>query len=553
MYITITTDVLIIGGGSAGTYAAIKAKEKAPELNVLVLEKAHIERSGAIARGMDAVNNAVVPGVATPEKYVEEVTKANDGVLDQETCYVLARQSYPMLSELESWGVKFPKDENGNFIVHHIHPEGRYTVPMDAEDLKKILAREVVKRGVEVLNRHTVTSLLTREGKVTGATALNTRTGEFVVVNAKAVVLTTGAAGRFGLPASGYLTATYEFPGNAGDGYAMAYRAGAELTGLECFQINPLIKDYNGPSCGYVVSPYGGYMANAFGERFTTTGYWSGHLLSKIKEEIDAGRGPVYLKMNHLDEETIRTLENILYVNERPSRGKFNAGRRVDIREHMVELHLSEPTLCSGHSSSGVWVNERAESSVPGLFVAGDVACVPHQYLAGAFVFGGIAGSNAAEWAKEFSWLEPDPGQIEQERDRVFAPLQRKEGIKPALMEYKLRKTVSDYLFPPKTEHRLDIALERFRRFAEEDLPMLYAADFHELGKALEVECILDCAIMAAEASKYRKESRWGFLHLRADYPERDDANWLKHVIIKKNPAAGKMEIYTKPVRVRGR
>jgi succinate dehydrogenase/fumarate reductase flavoprotein subunit len=156
------------------------------------------------------------------------------------------------------------------------------------------------------------------------------------VIRTKTVILATGAAGRLGLPASGYLFGTYENPTNAGDGYSLAYHAGAELSGIECFQINPLIKDYNGPSCAYVTGPFGGYTANAKGDRFIECDYWSGQMMFEFYRELEGGNGPVFLKMDHLADETISQIEEILHSNERPSRGRFHEGRGLNYRDGMV-------------------------------------------------------------------------------------------------------------------------------------------------------------------------------------------------------------------------
>src|ERR1700712_2577367 len=394
----IEADILVIGGGTGGPMAAIKAKQADPALRVLLLEKANVKRSGAISMGMDGLNNAVVPGFATPEQYVKEITTANDGIVNQKTVMAYARNSYAMIEELDKWGVKFEKDETGDYAMRKVHHMGTYVLPMpEGHDIKKVLYRQLKRTRVEVTNRLVATRLLTDgDGSIAGAMAFDCRSGDFHVIRAKAVVLATGAAGRLGLPASGYLFGTYENPTNAGDGYSMAYHAGAELSGIECFQINPLIKDYNGPACAYVANPFGGYQVNSYGERFVDSDYWSGQMMAEVKSEIDSARGPIYLKVSHLPDETLTALENILHTTERPTRGTFHANRGHDYRTHDIEIHISEIGLCSGHSASGVWVDEHARTTVPGLYAAGDLACVPHNYMIGAFVFGDLAGAHAA-------------------------------------------------------------------------------------------------------------------------------------------------------------
>ncbi|MEK8090109.1 fumarate reductase/succinate dehydrogenase flavoprotein subunit [Thermithiobacillus plumbiphilus] len=540
-------DVLVIGGGTAGPMAAVKAKAKNPTLRVLLLEKANVKRSGAISMGMDGLNNAVIPGHATPEQYVKEITIANDGIVNQKTVMTYAQRSFDMIQTLDKWGVKFEKDETGDYNVKKVHHLGSYVLPMpEGHNMKKVLYRQLKRARVEVTNRFMATRLLTSNGRIAGAMVLETRTGEPVMVRAKAVILCTGAAGRLGLPSSGYLFGTYENPTNAGDGYSMAYHAGAELSGIECFQINPLIKDYNGPACAYVTGPLGGYTANARGERFIECDYWSGQMMMEFHRELQGGNGPVFLKLDHLAEETISEIEQILHTNERPSRGRFHERRGTNYRERMVEMHISEIGLCSGHSASGVWISERAETTVPGLYAAGDLACVPHNYMLGAFVYGEIAGESAADFCDDHEFATVDSKQVEQERLRMTAPMRRSDGLPPNQVEYKLRRLVNDHLQPPKVTRKMEIGLERFAEIRE-DLDLLYAANPHELMRAMEVHAILDCAEMAARASLFRKESRWGLYHYTVDYPDRNDKDWFVHVQVKKD-AQGQMTCLTRPV-----
>ncbi|MFE2171275.1 fumarate reductase/succinate dehydrogenase flavoprotein subunit [Streptomyces sp. NPDC059447] len=545
----LSCDVLVVGGGTAGTMAALTAAGRGAR--VLLLEKAHVRHSGALAMGMDGVNNAVIPGRAEPDDYVAEITRANDGVVDQSTVRQTATRGFAMVRRLESYGVKFEKDEHGEYAVRQVHRSGSYVLPMpEGKDVKKVLYRQLRRREmrerIRIENRVMPVRVLTHpeDGRAIGAAGFNTRTGEFVIVRAGAVILATGPCGRLGLPASGYLYGTYENPTNAGDGYSMAYHAGAALTGIECFQINPLIKDYNGPACAYVANPFGGYQVNRHGERFVESDYWSGQMMAEFAAELASDRAPVYLKLSHLPEETVSAVESILHTTERPTRGTFHAGRGHDYRTHDIEMHISEIGLCGGHSASGVRVDAHARTTVPRLYAAGDLACVPHNYMIGAFVYGDLAGEDAARYRAYEGDLPAD--QVAAAHELVYRPLRNPDGPPQPQVEYKLRRFVNDYVAPPKSGAKLSLAVEAFTRMSRE-IAGMGARTAHELMRCAEVGFIRDCAEMAARASLARTESRWGLYHERLDHPERDDTGWLHHLDLRKS-STGTMEFTARPV-----
>src|ERR1700738_3511755 len=534
-------DLVVVGGGTGGPMAAGKAKEANPALRVLVIDKANVKRSGAISMGMDGLNNAVIPGHATPEQYTKEITIANDGIVDQKAVYKYAQNCYKIIEELDSFGIRFLKNENGDYAVKKVHHIGTYVLPMpNGETVKKAIYRQLRRARGLISNRYMAHRLLTStDGRVAGAISVNTRTAEILVIKAKAVILCMGAAGRLGLPTSGYLYGTYENAANSGDGYAMAYHAGAALANLECYQINPLIKDYNGPACAYVAGPFGAFTANNEGSRFIECDYWSGQMMLEFYNEMLSGKGPVFLKLNHLHSDTVGQIEAVLHKVERPTRGLFQQGRGVDYRTESIEMHISEIGFCSGHSASGVFVDDFARRTVPGLYGAGDMASAPHHYMLGAFTNGSAAGTSAMEFADNHDFAEFDAADVAKERDRVMAPTKREDGIPPNQIEYKARRLVNDYLQPPKVTRKFELGQRRLSEVREDMEQRMIARNSHELLRALETHSILDCADMAAHASLYSEESRWGLYHLRTDFPEKDNENWFCHTLLSKQD--GKM------------
>ncbi len=536
-------DVLILGGGSAGCMAAIRAKELDPSARVVVFEKGDLLYSGSIARGMDALNIVADREENTPELYVESSREACEGVLDGPASHLMAERSIALLEQLEAWGVCFPKDAAGRYQRLKVHPRGKFLVAMQEPELKRLIAAKTYDAGCIVLNRTMAVDALTSDGEVVGALGFNLRDGALVECRAKAVILCNGGASRFGLPNSGYLYGTFDYPGNTGDGYAMAFRAGADLTGFEYTMCLPLIKDINCPLL-YITLTRGAKVLNAFLEETP-----EGQVAPKrMIAEFHAGRGPVFIRMKHLPPEKIEEIESILFTTERPVMQRFFQGRGVDFRRRDIELHPTEYFLCGGHGLTGIAVDAVGRTTAPGLFAAGDAACVPRQHLTGAFVFGQVCAEQAVERAARGPAADADSAQTDAAAQRLEALRDAAGDVSPAQFEFKVRRLINDYAAPPKNEAKLRLGLEAMARLRGQLAKRVRPGDAHGVSKMLEIESILQCAELSLHASLARKESRWGLYHYRTDHPESNDAEWLRHVVLRRGDAPGEVRVRLEPI-----
>lgn len=535
--IIVNTDVLIIGGGCAGTMAAISIKENDPGLSVCIMEKGHIKRSGSVTMGMDALNVAIIPGISTCEEYLDSLRKKCWGIMDYLPNYVLAQRSYELIKTLEDYGVFFPKDIDGNYHIMRVGKNKKLCmVGMDEPDLKIILENKINEANVDVLNKTMAARLIVKEDKVLGAVGFNIENGQVVCCRAKSVILANGSASRFGLPNTGYLYGTFDFPGNAGDGFALGYRAGAKITDMEFTLRYALVKDLNIPLI-YIVVTRGGEVVNANGEVVVNENNVSDF---QIIEALANGQGPLFLKTDQIPQEKIMEIESVLFSTERPMQRRYWEQKNIKFGRDLIELSLTEAQLCGGHGLSGIVINEFAQTNIKGLFAAGDVSAIPMQHLTGAFVYGMIAGESAVEYCSQEKFTGDsaygDNKYLEEAFNSEFnhlgnlMNLTEKNLISHASFEYKLRRIINEYLLSPKNSISLGKGLNLIYELRETLPYQVRAQNPHELGKVLEIGYILDCAQMSAIASLTRKESRWGSIHKRTDYPDVDDKNWLKHI-----------------------
>ncbi len=525
----INADVLIIGGGTAGSMAAIRTKELNPEAKVVVFDKSDIMYSGSIARGMDALNVTAVPGVGSAEEFLDTAHRRYDDIVDDPQCYAWVSKTWDLVGRLESWGMNFPKDDDGNYIVLNFQPKGKFCLAILEPDIKKNIAQRVYDCGAHVFNRTMAVRLIKKGERIVGAFGINIRNNECIMCSAKSVILTAGGTARFGQTTNGYPYGTFDFPGNTGEGYKMAYEAGAKMTGFEFTIVDYSVKDANAAGL-HICLTRGAYVRDAFGNEIEGNNMSMSNLLRVHM----SGRGPIRVKMQHLPDENVKAIENILFTTERPMQKRWFEGRGMDFRTHDVEQWPSEMFLCGGHGLTGILVNGNAETTVSGLFAAGDVANV-NGFLPGALVMGLHAAESAYKYRQG---LNNDDFINESNIDAFIEYIDRIKSLKGSVsiqeFEAKVRRTMTDYIAPPKNEFKLIRAIEEVKRLSRELYEEVGIREPGDVYKVLEVQSILTSGLLSATASLERRESRWGMFHFRSDYPEKNDADYKKHIILEK-------------------
>ncbi len=535
------TDLLIIGGGTAGCLAAVEAREREPGLDVLILEKAHIERSGCLAGGMNAINAYINPG-ETPESFVRYVRADSMGLVREDLVLSMAERINEVVQRVESWGLPIKKDKEGNYLAR-----GRWNIKINGESLKPIIARKALSTGTRVLNRVLVTNLIKVDGSIKGAMGFGIRNGKFYVVKSSATIITTGGAAGIYRPnndGSSHHKIWYS-PFNTGAGYAMGIRAGVEMTSFEMRFIALRTKDVIAPT-GTLALGFGASQLNSRGERFMAQKY--NHMGAEgaptpirvhgPTQEVKEGRGPVFMDTTHLKEEEVRELKES-YLNMYPELILSWAANGFDPGKEPIEIQGTEPYLVGGHAQAGYWITPERETTITGLFAAGDVAGgVPYKFVSGCWAEGVIAAENAVNYIKK-NKEKNLAFDIKAEIKRVFSPLERDDGVRPEEMEERLQKIMDEYAggvsrYYEMNETELRLALRKVEALKEQ-VQYLIAGNYHELMNCHEVIDRIDIAEVLINHLLYRKETRWPAYQTRVEYPTRDDRNWLKFVNSRKN------------------
>ncbi len=527
----LNTDILIIGGGTAGCYAALTISENSDK-KVLICEKAHIKRSGCLAAGVNALNAYIVEG-RTPQDYVDYAKKDADGIVREDLLLTMSQRLNKVTHRLEQLGLVILKDENGKYVAR-----GNRNLKINGENIKPILAQAVEKaENVQVLNRVNVIDFAVKDNKINGAFAIGIENDTFYTINAKAVIIATGgAAGLYKPNNPGFSRHKMWYPPfNTGAGYAMGINAGAEMTTFEMRFIALRCKDTIAPT-GTLAQGVGAKQVNSLGEVYETKyGLTTSERVYGTVNENQEGRGPCYLRTEGItpqqDDSLIRA-----YLNMAPSQTiKWIESGKLPSQQN-VEIEGTEPYIVGGHTASGYWVDTNRATTIQGLFAGGDVAggC-PQKYVTGALAEGEIAALSAVNYVDNSKQGSIEQSDIDKHINEVTGFITKKNSpYTTEQLEEAMQTIMDSYAGGIKTNYRfnekqLDIADYKIKQLMSL-VSTLYAEDFQELMYIYELKERLTVCRSVIAHLRARKETRWHSFAENLDYPNKDEKNFNKYV-----------------------
>lgn len=534
----IDTDVLIIGGGTAGCFAGITLGKK-KDLDVLIVEKANIVRSGCLAAGVNAINAYITKG-RVPQDYVDYCKKDADGIVREDLLLSMSERLNHVTKVMEDLGLVILKDENGDYVAR-----GNRNIKINGENIKPILADAVKKQdNVAVINHLNITDFIVENNKIKGAYGFDVNDAVFYEINAKAVLVATGgAAGLYRPNNPGFSRHKMWYPPfNTGAGYAMGINAGAEMTTFEMRFIALRCKDTIAPT-GTIAQGVPAKQLNSNGEVYENKyGLTTSQRLYGTVTENREGRGPCYLGTKGISKAQEEDLYKA-YLNMAPSQTLKWLEAAGGPSEENVEIEGTEPYIVGGHTASGYWVDNNRETTIQGLYAAGDVAggC-PQKYVTGALAEGEIAAQAIAERltgsGKGFVVREASDEELSQEalekKHEYESFLNNKQGLVDIEQtEEAMQKIMDQYAGGISTDYqyneaRLELADEKIK-FLEQSIDNLAAQDADDLLRIYEIrERLTVCRSVIAHL-KARKETRWHSFAENMDYPDKSD-DWLKYV-----------------------
>ncbi len=597
------TDVLIIGGGTAGCYAALTIG-KASDAHIIVAEKAHIKRSGCLAAGVNAINCYILPN-RTVQDYVDYATKDAEGIVRDDLLRTMCERVNGTVHELERLGLVILKDDQGNYVAR-----GNRNIKINGENIKPILASAVESlKNCQVINQLVITDYIVRDNRIYGAVGFHKETGTIYEIEATYVICATGGASGVYKPNNPGFSRhkMWYSPFNTGAGYAMGILQGAEMTTLEMRFIALRCKDTIAPT-GTIAQGVGAKQINGLGENYEsvygiTT---SQRVYGTVQEQVE-GRGPCYLGTKGISPDQEQDLLKA-YLNMAPSQTLRWVERGQGPATENVEIEGTEPYIVGGHTASGYWVDTHRETTITNLFAAGDVAGgAPQKYVTGALAEGEIAGDEIVRryqeqgetpsvenetWYKEAidaivkrytSQMGADGGAgISRTNDSnlpahmsdssvvvrtnddsaqtsannsailvgihdtsTLAHIEAKEQRLQNIMDVYAGGISQAYKY---TEESLDIAKSKLQALAK-DIEQLEANTLHELSYLYELRDRIVVAQALVAHLGGRKETRWHSFGEHGDYPNCSDEGLVYVNSVYKD---GEFQVFQRPLVEKG-
>ena len=523
----IKTDILIIGGGTAGCYAAVTAAENSDK-QILICEKAHIKRSGCLAAGVNALNAYITEG-RTPQDYADYCIKDAHGIAREDLLLTMSQRLNAVTERLEREGLVILRDEQGKYVTR-----GDRNIKINGENIKPLLADMAQRQpNVKVLNRVNITDIDVTDNRVNGAFGIGIGDGTFYIIEASAVLMATGgAAGLYKPNNPGFSRHKMWYcPFNTGAGYAMGIRHGAEMTTFEMRFIALRCKDTIAPT-GTLAQGVGAKQVNVLGEVYEQKyGLTTSERVYGTAAENAAGRGPCFLRTEGITKDQEQSLLKA-YLNMAPSQTLKWLENGELPGENNVEIEGTEPYIVGGHTASGFWVDADRATTIKGLYAAGDAAGgAPQKYVTGALAEGEIAAQSMLRYLdrNEPSGISEESiarhlseaGRFLSTSDSPYTPEQLEEAMQTVMDNYAggIR---TNYRFSEKS---LGIAEKRIIQL-EALSDSLRAKDAQELMYIYELrERLTVCKTVIAHL-RARKETRWHCFAENTDHPERDDEHW---------------------------
>ena len=602
-------DVLVVGGGLSGSGAAWEARFWGQDKKIIVAEKANIDRSGAVAQGLYAINCYMGTrwGENNPEDHVRYARIDLMGLVREDLLFDMARHVDSTVHQFEEWGLPIMKNpETGTYLR-----EGRWQIMIHGESYKPIVAEAAKKSADEVFNRICVTHLLmddAKDNRVAGAIGFNVRTGNYHVFKSKTVIVAAGGASNIFKPRSVGEGAgrTWYAPWSSGSAYGLMIDAGAKMTQMENRIVLARFKDGYGPVGAYFLH-LKTYTQNGLGEEYESN-WWPdlqkmvgkeyldpevSHLTHRpiptclrnhaLISEVNAGRGPIHMvTMQAFQDPHLEEVGWENFLGMTIGQAVLWASTDVDPKNENPELTTSEPYVMGSHATgAGGWASGPEDVSPPeyfwgynrmmtveGLFGAGDaVGGTPHAFSSGSFTEGRLAAKAACKYIDDgkANGISVSDKQIEDRKTEIYAPLERYKKyrneivagtVSPSYIHPnqgldRLQKLMDEYcggvtVSYMTNEKLLNIGLKKLK-IMEEDLECLGAKDLHELLRSWELKHRHRTAECVMQHTLFRKETRWPGYYYRGDAMKVDDENWHVLTVSRRDPETGEYTMEKAP------